>query len=202
MSRTASDVTARAIIDTIDHDAIEHVTYNPDDNESTITFIDGTTLTASEHCWDDEVTEDNVNGYSWFIHNPGDDPRNRYVLSSTHGDDLRTAVIEHADSVTSLPVHTILTTTLVSDYGDSATVSWIPEEITGYDEAKVNVGMREWVWDTVDDAPVFWMFEPSTRTHLLKASVRRFTGTHELVVTARRVYHPNELEPGTFWVHP
>ena len=105
MSNIAPNVTARAIIDTITHDAIEHVTYNPDDNESTVTFIDDTAITASEHCWDDEVTEDNVNGYSWVIHSPGDDPLDRRVSSSNHGDDLRDAIIEHADSVTSLSAH-------------------------------------------------------------------------------------------------
>ena len=91
MSNIAPNVTARAIIDTITHDAIEHITYSP--------------ITASEHCWDDEVTEDNVNGYSWVIHSPGDDPLDRRVASSNHGDDLRDAIIEHADSVTSLSAH-------------------------------------------------------------------------------------------------
>lgn len=99
MSQTIPDVTARAIIGTITHDAIEHVTYSPDDNESTVTFVDGTAITASEHCWDDEVTVDNVNGYSWVIHSPGDDPLDRRVSSSSHGDDLRDAIIKHANTI-------------------------------------------------------------------------------------------------------
>lgn len=322
MSRTVPDVTARAIIDTITHDAIEHVTYSPDDNESTVTFIDGTTLTASEHSWDDEVTEDNVNGYSWAIHNPGDDPYDRHVSSSTHGDDLRDAVIEHADTITNhdraterftpvaLPTarqvidsvdheaidsveatydtHTVrfidgsyidathhtkgevpeyhpeiededseqweepagynwlyakpgederdaaydaddnpaalkgaiiraadealerrpwphtqvLTTTVVSDHGDSATVSWIPEEVTGYDQAKENIGLREWAWNGEDEAPVYWKFDPATRTYDLEEWVVQFTGTTQLTLIAHEVDDEDELKPGTYWVHP
>lgn len=202
MSNIAPNVTARDIIDTITHDAIEHVTYSPDDNESTVTFIDDTAITASEHCWDDEVTEDNVNGYSWVIHSPGDDPLDRRVTSSNHGDDLRDAIIEHADSVTPLPVHDVLTATIVNERGDSATVSWVPEEVTGYDEAKDNVGMREWAWGSEDEAPVYWKLDPGTHTYDLEERIVQFTGTTQLTLSAHKVDDEDELKPGTYWVRP
>ena len=333
MSNTAPNVTARAIVDTITHDAIEYVTYSPDDNESTVTFIDDTAITASEHCWDDEVTEDNVNGYSWVIHSPGDDPLDRRVASSNHGDDLRDAIIEHADTIINhdrttekftplvLPTaqqviesvnhkaidsvkathdghivrlidgsyisashytkgevrelypeiededseqweepagynwvyvmegespndaypdsddnpaalkgaiiraaddllgeiiraaddalkrrpwpHTqVLTTTVVSDHGDSATVSWVPEEVTGYDQAKVNLGMRTWAWDWESEAPVYWKLDPDTHTYNLEERIVQFTGTTQLTLSAHKVDNEDELKPGTYWVHP
>ena len=105
MSYTDPDTITRAVIGTTTHDAIAYIIYNFDVDEFTVTFIDDTILTASKHCWYDEVTKENVNGYSWVIHSPGDDPLDRRVSSSNHGDDLRDAIIEHADSVTPLPAH-------------------------------------------------------------------------------------------------
>lgn len=207
--------TARQVINSVEHEAIDSVEATYDSH--IVRFIDGSYISATHHTKgevpeyhpeiEDEDSEqwEEPAGYNWIYAKPDEDERDAAYDADDNPAALEGAIIRAADDALERhpwPHTQVLTTTVVSDYGDSATVSWIPEEITGYDEAKDNAGMREWVWGTVDDAPVFWMFEPSTRTHLLKASVRRLTGTHELVVTAHRVHHPNELEPGTFWVHP
>lgn len=96
----------------------------------------------------------------------------------------------------------VFTTTVTSPDDDEATVSWMPEEVTGYDLGKENVGMREWAWNGEDEAPVYWNYDPATHTYDLEERIVQFTGTTQLTVSAHKVDDEDELEPGTYYVHP
>jgi hypothetical protein len=78
----------------------------------------------------------------------------------------------------------------------TATVTWLPEPLTGLSAANDNVGRTEVAW--ADECPVMWQLDNATRTAKLVRKVRSFTGDYEWDRRAGRVNSHADLQPGTF----
>lgn len=212
--------TARQVIDSVEHEAIDNVKTTRDDH--IVKFIDGSYIIA-EHYTKGEVPEyypyypevidddseywEEPAGYNWVYVKEDEDVRDGYADTDTDDNPaaLKGAIIRAADDALERnpwPHTQVLTATIVSEHGDSATVSWIPEEVTGYDEAKENAGMREWAWDNEDETPVYWKLNPATHTYELEERVVQVTGTTQLTLLAHKVSNEAELEPGTYFIQP
>lgn len=92
----------------------------------------------------------------------------------------------------------VYTETLTNPDGESITVSWMREEVTGYDLAKENAGMREYAFDA-DHCPVYW--DGNSGLRLWAEKVMQFNGDISVIYQARRVDTVEELEPGCYVFH-
>lgn len=207
--------TVRQVIDSVEHEAIDSVEATHDGH--IVRFIDGSYISAS-HYTKGEVPEnypeiedkdseqwDEPAGYNWVYVNEGEDTRYDHPEADDDPASLEVAIIRAADDALERapwPHTQVFTATVTSSQGDEVTVSWMPEEVTGYDLGKENVGMREWAWNGEDEAPVYWECDPATHTYNLEERIDRFTGTTQLTVSANKVDDEDELEPGTYYIHP
>jgi|LSQX01.1.fsa_nt_gb hypothetical protein len=96
--------------------------------------------------------------------------------------------------------NTIHTTTITSPAGDTATVSWMSEEVTGYDLARENAGMREWAFDA-DHCPVRWDWDAAFNCWELVEVQQQFSSHISLVSQARAVDSLDELDEGCYYIH-
>lgn len=96
-----------------------------------------------------------------------------------------------------------LTATLTRDdawgRAQSFKVTWQPLEVTGYDAARENVGIREWAFGTPTTPPIRLI----KRNGLIDwaPEIKTFTGNTQQVIEFTQVSAVDEVEPGTFFVH-
>lgn len=214
--------TARQVTNSVEHEAIDSVEATHDGH--IVRFIDGSYISATHHTKgevpeyypeiEDEDSEqwEEPAGYNWVHVKEDEDARDGYPEADDDPAALEGAIIYAADQALELhpwPHTQVLTTTIASpDYDvtvpwiDDATVSWMPEEVTGYDAGPENIGRREWAWVDENDCPVHWVRDPATGTYDLEERIVQFTGSTQLTMSAHKVDDEDDLEPGTYYIHP
>ena len=87
-------------------------------------------------------------------------------------------------------------------YGRKHRIVWRAVEITGHDGAMENLGVRSFIWDSPDDAPIAWKLVNDERGGRYEA--RRTTvspqGDISWPVESREVEPGDILEPGDFYI--
>ncbi|MCQ4615061.1 hypothetical protein [Corynebacterium pseudogenitalium] len=115
-------------------------------------------------------------------------------------DDLADLVL-HAIN---LEKHDVISADLEDPDGRKHRIVWCKLEITGYDEALENMGVRSFIWDTPDDAPIIWKHindENGGRYVAWPATVNlQGDGVLAGPVQAHQVPRGTILEPGDFYV--
>ena len=85
--------------------------------------------------------------------------------------------------------------------GHKHRIVWRKVEITGYDSALENVGVRSYIWDSPSDAPILWKFVNDEKGGwwYARPTVESPRGDIAWPVESREVERGEILEPGDFY---
>lgn len=107
-----------------------------------------------------------------------------------------------AGHVTNTKNHDVIEADVSDPYGRKHRIVWRKVEITGYDLALENVGVRSFIWDTPSDAPIGWKLvnDENGGRYVAKPTVEVPTGSVSWPVESRKVDPGEILEPGDFYI--
>jgi len=101
-----------------------------------------------------------------------------------------------------LKKHDVIAADLKDPHGRKHRIVWRKVEITGYDGALENVGVRSFIWDTPSDAPIHWKLvnDENGGGYVAKPTVESPRGDISWPVESREVEAGEILEPGDFYI--
>lgn len=98
--------------------------------------------------------------------------------------------------------HDVIVADVADPYGRKHRIAWRKVEITGHDSTLENVGVRSFIWDTPNDAPILWKLvnrATGAEYHARPTAVSP-RGSMSWPVESREVERGELLEPGDFYV--
>lgn len=80
-------------------------------------------------------------------------------------------------------------------------VHWLPKDVTYLDPAMENIGVKQLIWDTEDDCPLYVGNNPAIASESLYRDKRQVAGGGGAEVFEPYLVHDlNDLKPGTYFV--
>ena len=107
-----------------------------------------------------------------------------------------------AGHVTNTQHHDVIEADVADPYGRKHRIVWRAVETTGHDKAAENLGVRSFIWDTPNDAPIHWKLVNGENggRYVAKPTAKSPRGDIAWPVESREVEPREILEPGDFYI--
>lgn len=167
--------------------------------------IDGKTVyTIERHAYDGRTTIDGDNDFGpHFSLELRDYDNGRLVREVVRREELSMDDMrEIAGHAFNTSRNDVFDAKIESPDGVRRRITWRAVEVTGYDAAEQNVGMRSYVWDTNDAPPIAWKFVGGwgKSAWRITPTSLSLSGTTSWPVESREVEPGDILEPGDYYL--